>query len=399
MGEGVLKFVSLFCGCGGFDLGFVQAGFKCCGAFDIDPVAVEVHRKNLASPAQLCDLSNGELSVNSFKNIDVLVAGPPCQGFSTVGKRTLDDPRNHLLVRAGEIALIMKPLVFVVENVTGVISGKHKQYWDSLEQMMRMGGYKTKDLCCNAEKIGLAQTRKRRVLIAWRVNKDMNIELPETGEGMTLRRALEGLNEGMPDHDTRELPPDSRHAMIARKIKPGQKLCNVRGGSAAVHTWDIPEVFGKTTKDERAVLEALLKLRRRIRVREFGDADPVSARALVSELGGPVKDLLQSLEIKGYVRHVGEKYDLTNTFNGTFRRLQWDKPSPTVHTQFGNPRYFLHPEENRGLTVREAARIQGFPDSFVFLGNEQDQYRLVGNAVPPPMAYYLAAIVRDIILK
>lgn len=393
-----LKFVSLFCGCGGFDLGFVQAGFKCCGAFDIDPFAVEVHRNNLASPAQLCDLSNGELSVNSFKNIDVLVAGPPCQGFSTVGKRSLDDPRNHLLVRAGEIALIMKPLVFVVENVTGVVSGKHKKYWDYLKKMMQMGEYKTKDLCCDAEKIGLAQTRKRRILIAWRINKDKNIELPETVEGMTLHRVIEGLKEGMPDHNKIELPSDSRLALIAKRIKPGQKLCNVRGGATAVHTWDIPEVFGKTTKAEKTVLEILLKLRRRLRVRDFGDADPVSARALVSELGGPVKKLLQSLENKGYVRRLGGKYDLVNTFNGTFRRLQWDKSSPTVHTQFGNPRYFLHPEENRGLTVREAARIQGFPDSFIFQGHDADKYRLVGNAVPPPMGYCLANIIKNTIL-
>jgi DNA (cytosine-5)-methyltransferase 1 len=399
MGEDALRFVSLFCGCGGFDLGFIQAGFECYGAFDVDPVAVEVHQKNLKSPAKLCDLSNGELSIDSIKNIDVLLAGPPCQGFSTVGKRNLDDPRNHLLVKAGQIALMAKPLVFVIENVTGVVSGKHKKYWDSLGRMMRSGGYRTKDFCCNAEKIGLAQTRKRRVLVAWRINKDINFELPEAGESVTLRRALDGLNEGASDHDTRELPPDSRLAMTAGRIKPGQKLCNVRGGPAAVHTWDIPEVFGKTTKAERTVLETLLKLRRRLRVRDFGDADPVSARALVSEFGGPVKDLLQSLENKGYVRRVGNKYDLINTFNGTFRRLHWDRPSPTVHTQFGNPRYFLHPEGNRGLTVREAARIQGFPDSFVFLGNEQDQYRLVGNAVPPPMAYYLATIVRNIILK
>lgn len=394
-----MKFVSLFCGCGGFDLGFIQAGFECYGAFDIDSVAVEVHQKNLKSPAKLCDLSNGELSIDSIKNIDVLLAGPPCQGFSTIGKRNLDDPRNHLLVKAGQIALTAKPLVFVIENVTGVVSGEHKKYWDSLGQMMRMGGYKTKDLCCNAEKIGLAQTRKRKVLVAWRINKDVNIELPEATESTTLRSVLEGLNEDAPDHDMKELPFDSRAALIAKRIKPGQKLCNVRGGPAAVHTWDIPEVFGKTTKAERRVLEALLKLRRRLRVRDFGDADPVAARDIVSELGSPVKELLQSLRDKGYVRSVGNKYDLTNTFNGTFRRLQWDKPSPTVHTYFGNPRYFLHPEENRGLTIREAARIQGFPDSFVFLGDEHDQYRLVGNAVPPPMAYCLATIIKDIILK
>ena len=76
-----------------------------------------------------------------------------------------------------------------------------------------------------------------------------------------------------------------------------------------------------------------------------------------------------------------------------------DGLSPTVHTRFGNPRYFLHPEENRGLTVREAARIQGFPDSFVFLGNENEQYRMVGNAVPPQLGRFIASFIRDNILR
>jgi DNA (cytosine-5)-methyltransferase 1 len=113
----------------------------------------------------------------------------------------------------------------------------------------------------------------------------------------------------------------------------------------------------------------------------------------------PVTAALKGLIRKGYVRKKGALWDLANTFNGTFRRLEWNKPSHTVDTYFGNPRYFLHPSENRGFTVREAARIQGFPDSFIFFGCEASQYRQVGNAVPPPIARALAATVRRAILK
>ena len=88
---------------------------------------------------------------------------------------------------------------------------------------------------------------------------------------------------------------------------------------------------------------------------------------------------------KGYIRRTGDAYDLAGTFNGKFRRLSWNEPSCTVDTRFGAPRYFLHPDKERGFTVREAARIQGFDDQYVFIGEKNAQYRLIGNAVPPPL--------------
>src|SRR5207302_303230 len=126
--------------------------------------------------------------------------------------------------------------------------------------------------------------------------------------------------------------------------------------------------------------------------------DPVSERHLRTELGYSVSSLLKRLIDKGYVRRVGRRYDLSHTFNGKFRRLSLDLPSLTVDTRFGNPRYFLHPTQQRGFTVREAARIQGFPDSFVFSGSESSQFRLIGNAVPPPLARGLASFVIEAFL-
>ncbi len=98
------------------------------------------------------------------------------------------------------------------------------------------------------------------------------------------------------------------------------------------------------------------------------------------------------------MREIGDTHDLTGAFNGKYRRLSWDKPSNTVDTRFGSPTYFLHPEEQRGFTVREAARIQGFPDSFIFSGTEKEQYQMVGNAVPPPMAKKIALQIRKLLL-
>lgn len=342
------------------------------------------------------DLSSGTVPIPERTNIDVLLAGPPCQGFSTAGKRDFHDPRNNLLLVAGVIALKLMPRVFVAENVAAVISGPHRHYWDSLKGMLLQRGYKIEDLLCHGDRMGIPQIRRRRILLAWRTERENDITLPITNGGV-LGDALTNIGVAG-NHSLRFLASDSDSAIIANRIKPGQKLSNVRGGPTAVHTWDIPEVFGHTNAMERSFLETLMRARRRYRLRKNGDADPVSLETLEKEFRKPVKQVISRLMKIGYVRQINDSYDLTHAFNGKYRRLRSDKPSLTVDTRFGNPRYFLHPVENRGFTVRESARIQGFPDCFTFDGPDIIQYRLVGNAVPPPLAECLAHFTRNALL-
>lgn len=384
-------FVSLFSGCGGFDLGFIKAGFKCIGAFDINKLAIDVHKKNLGSDVFEHDLSTGTIPKLSHSKIDVVIAGPPCQGFSTAGKRRLNDPRNELLLISGAIAVKIKPKVFILENVTGVTAGSHKYYWDTLKQQLSLNGYQVAEVRCNTNTFGVPQSRNRMLMIAWNNNIQLDISLPQV-EGGTLKEAISGITD-LPNHEVRYLCPNSDIAKIAKRIKSDQKLCDVRGGVRSVHTWQIPEVFGVTTKDEIEMLEFIQRIRRRERVRSNGDADPVSFEKLNGVFGTSTDLLINSLISKKYLKRTDSKYDLAHGFNGKYRRLSWEKPSLTVDTRFGDPRYFLHPSEDRGFTVREAARIQGFPDDFLFLGQEKDQYRLVGNAVPPPLAYCVASYV------
>lgn len=390
------NFLSLFCGCGGFDLGFINLGFKCIGAYDIDPIATNVHKLNINSPAFIYDLSS-EILPHPARNVDVIIAGPPCQGFSTAGKRKLDDPRNELLITAAKIAIKVKPKVFLIENVSGVKAGEHSKYWESLQLLLRNSGYRTTELKCDVSKMGIAQSRTRMLLIAWRNGKDPQITIPSK-KSVVLRDVLTNI-DNIINHDVKLLCNNSNTALIAKHIRAGQKLCNVRGGGNSVHTWDIPSVFGATTKKERTLLESMMYLRRRYRTREYGDADPISLSILTKHFGRSVKTLLTSLKKKNYIRNIDGKYDLTNTFNGKYRRLSWDKPSYTVDTRFGDPKYFLHPSCDRGFTVREAARIQGFPDNFTFSGLERDQYRMIGNAVPPPLAMFLAGFIKESLLS
>jgi DNA (cytosine-5)-methyltransferase 1 len=389
-------FASLFSGCGGFDIGFIDAGYRCVGAFDIDPLAVAVHKKNLNGLAQVCDLSESNTAAHHLENVDVLLAGSPCQGFSTAGKRDPADPRNRLLVVAGEIAAAVKPRCFIAENVCGVTAGAQRAYWERLRKILTDSGYKTFDLKLDASCLGLPQTRRRIVMIAF----ESGIEGPFSLAGQPCRSLVDILSglDGLPNHIPKALTDRPHLLEIASRIGPGQKLCNVRGGDRSVRTWQIPAVYGSTNVREREILEVTATLRRRNRVRKFGDADPVSVRSLSKHIGSATAVDVEKLIAKGYMRRIGATVDLVHTFNGKCRRLSWSGLAPTVDTRFGDPWYFLHPTDDRGLTVREAARIQGFPDSFIFDGPMRAQYRMVGNAVPPPLATALARVIADRIL-
>lgn len=393
-----LRFASLFSGCGGLDYGFIKAGFRCVAAFDNDKDAVASYKRNIGDHIHQYDLSSVDRAIiDRVAGVDVLIAGPPCQGFSTAGKNLLNDARNSLLLMVAEVAAITRPKAVVIENVRGLLGSKYAAYWAALITRLESSGYRVSYRLIEATDYGVAQSRRRVIVVGIRASEPLDLDFPNRAK-RTLRDVLMNLDD-VPQHDVREITPGSDLHRIAKRIKPGQKLSNVRGGRHSVHTWQIPDVFGATTEREKLLLETLLIARRRNRRREDGDADPVAVKHLEETLGFPVISLLKDLQKKGYVRKVGKYFDLTNAFNGKFRRLEWDKPAPTVDTRFGQPRYFLHPDKNRGFTVRESARIQGFPDSFCFEGPAQVAYRLIGNAVPPPMAESIAMHIREALCR
>lgn len=388
------KYISLFSGCGGMDLGFVQAGFEPVAAYDHWGAAVENYVSNIGAHAETWDLSNAHLP-SSARKCDVVIAGSPCQGFSTAGKRKVDDPRNRLLDAAIKTSIGLSPKVIVLENVLGLLSGEHRAYWNDACRKLEGAGYKTSTQVVDARDCGIPQSRRRVIVLAWRTKSN-----PRPIEADIKRVSLDSLLNNIRENENHNpilIKQDSDDFRIALKIAEGQKLCDVRGGPNAVHTWDIPEVFGRTTVRERELLIAVMQIRRRVRVRDFGDADPVSMNALVDALGGSVLKDVDSLVRKGYLKMSEDKVDLRHGFNGKYRRLKSSGESFTVDTKFGDFRYFLHPSQHRGFTVREAASIQGFPDSYVFRGSVKDQYKMIGNAVPPPMGRAVAKVVRSLL--
>lgn len=385
---------SLFSGCGGLDLGFAFEGIETVAAYDRCIDSVRTHGANHRPVARRCDFVD---AIPTLPDVDVLIAGPPCQGFSTNGRREIGDRRNRLLEVVDAACERSRPRVVIVENVPAALSGGHAIHWSRLEARLASMGYNVRRLHVEAEEHGVAQHRRRLMLIAWQGSDAIRIELARAPR-LTLREALARLGDAS-DHSARPLSADSIAGRIARHIGRGQKLSNVRLGERNVSTWEIAEVFGETSHLERELLVAITRLRRRDRTRRFGDGDPVTLERLEGELRIDAIGLVAGLVERGHLRWVAGGLDHRHTYNGKYRRLDLASVSPTVDTRFSDPRLFLHPEEDRGMTIREAMRIQGFPDWFTMSGSQRSKSAMVGNAVPPPLASAVATFVRDALLK
>jgi DNA (cytosine-5)-methyltransferase 1 len=384
--------LSLFSGCGGFDAGFARSGFDILAAFDKSDVAVETYNSNLKPVSKVADLRKPLPEVGQP---DVLIAGPPCQGFSTIGSQRLDDERNDLLSVATAAVLQYRPSIFVLENVPGLASSRHRQRLDAMVAALQFAGYFVECCVLKCEEHGLPQRRRRLFLVARSGGRPFKFAL-RNNDPVTVGQALAQIAEPQ-NHHAKELAAGTAPRLISERIKPGQKLSDVRSSNSTVHSWQIPEVYGPTSDIERQFLEAVLKLRRTSRQRSTGDGDPVSIDRITGLLGMAVPTVAQVLVDKGYLRDMGGSYEMKRTFNGSFRRLDYHFPSPTVDTHFGEPRLFLHPVEHRGMSPVEAAVLQGFSQSYRWPSSRQAKYRLIGNAVPPIISSKIAEMVRGIL--
>ncbi|ASM72924.1 MULTISPECIES: DNA cytosine methyltransferase [Roseobacteraceae] len=389
-----LQVVSLFSGCGGLDYGFARTGFNIRAAFDNDAHAVSCYNLNHSSIAKQQVIDNAWMLETPA---DVIVAGPPCQGFSTGGGYKENDPRNSLLLATCELVVESKAKLAVIENVAALTNKRNQDYLQQAIQTLTEGGYSCSVQVYCAADFGVAQRRKRTVIFARFGKAPFRCPTPRRSHAPTVESAFHNMSSSIQAHNPKFPANGSKHEVIAKRIGIGQKLCNVRGGEASVPTWDIPEWFGHASKHEKKILTTIRSLRRRNRKRNFGDADPVSFLEISAEIPEITQNQLALLIDRGYMRKYNSLYDLRDTFNGKYRRLDPDDVSPTVDTRFGDIQLFLHPSENRGLTVREAARLQGFPDDFIFPEREKEAFRLIGNAVPPPMSIQIAKACRELL--
>lgn len=426
-----LNIVSLFAGCGGLDLGFHELGAKLVYACDSDISATKCFNYNLGNSAILRDVTSEAFDddLKNLSNIDVVLGGFPCQGFSKSGPKKKDDPRNVLYKSMVKAVKILKPKVFIAENVDGIAQNFKGKYIDDITGDFEKIGYKVEYRILNAVNFGIPQFRRRIIFVGilnsissnnfkwpeysheggarngefktrWDINNQINLfnqDRKQLAPPITIGEAIGDLtikDEHFSDHTFIEL--SDKQEKIISKINEGQKLCNVRFSETSVFTWEIPEVFGKISKREKGILEIIAKNRRKKRFGDIPNGNPLSI-AVVNQLAREdyqIKEF-EDLVYKNYLKQKGDKYDLKGAMfcSGLYKRPQWNAPAPTIITVFHSPRYFVHPKENRPFTIRECARLQSFPDSFCFLESgisKKDAYRLIGNAVPPLLGRRIA---------
>lgn len=335
----------LFSGVGGLSQGFISAGFEIAFAIEFDKEIADAYAKNHPG-TEMINENICTIDVESVKerhpHIDLIMGGPPCQGFSQKGKRmSINDPRNFLFQQFVRFVESFKPKYFVLENVPNIITTSNGYFKDQIIESFSKLGYTVNCGVLSASEFGIPQDRHRAVFIG--VLGENGIELPKSPhKRITIEEAIYDL----PFIGSGEGEEISQYDKKATSDYQKQ----LRNGSKVLYNH-------VATKHSDLALERL------------------------------------SLIPKGAGREVlPAEHRTKSIYSGTWCRLLEDGIAPTITTRFDTPSSgrFTHPVLNRCLTVREAARVQSFPDSFRFYGNKTSQMKQVGNAVPPLLAYAIA---------
>lgn len=342
------RILDLFCGAGGFSYGMHKnPHFKTVVALDFNAEAAYTFQQNMQAATVITgDIKDQEirdkiLKLSIEKNVNMIIGGPPCQGFAMKGKKLgLDDERNFLFKEYLKIVEELKPEVFVIENVRRILTTANGWFKNEIVNYIRNLGYKINYGVLNALSFGVPQSRERAIFIC---SKTRNINLPsEIQRAVTVREAISDLaylESGEGSFESKYITePSSEYQKMMRK--------------------DCNSLFNHQASNHSQV--ALYKL---------SLIPPEKGQECLPE------------ELRG-----------KQIYHTTWCRLIWDTFSPTIDTRFDTPSNGTnsHPELNRAITPREAARIQSFDDSFIFYGNKCSVCKQIGNAVPPLLAKAIA---------
>ena len=400
---GKLTFVELFGVPGGMSLGFKLAGMKSVGALDIFEPGIETYRKNFPEVREenvVCaDASSSNIvekfqKVTSLKkgDIDIMIGGPPCQGFSTMGRikmaslvksgqrngnvdaRFINDERNHLYKSFIRFVDKFKPKAIVMENVLGMVSYKNGSVVKQIKDDFKEIGYPNVDSrVLNALDYGVPQSRKRIFFVATTTNKPITwpeeTHFPKNGIDRTLIspnfKYQTTVWDAIGDLPLLKLPEKNSKTLNSEKKYRTDPSCE----------------YQKWLRDGRKqVQNNVTRWHREKDIEVFKNMSP----------GGRWCDLSDADRKK-----IGYSDD---SFEDKWKRLPINSHSWTVTSHLHKDGYmFIHPKQNRTISVREAARLQSFPDSFVFYGSRSAQFKQIGNAVPPLLSMAVANHVKKLI--
>jgi DNA (cytosine-5)-methyltransferase 1 len=335
--------IDLFCGAGGLSLGLSQAGFCVAAAVDSDPIATQTYAASLGShvaTAEIEEISASDLLSKaglSRGECTLLAGGPPCQGFSLQRRGARDDPRNALVLQFVRMVEEVRPRFFLMENVGGLLTKHGTPFLRELSLRASRLGYLIHTAVLDAADFGVPQVRRRAFLIG----------------------------EHAPDFMSRFKFPGATTARVPRTVRDAIGDLPSPPDDGTSHP--------KVPNHYREIRLAAINVERIRHVPQGGGRD----------------HLPEHLQLACHVNNPRHRH------KDVYGRLAWDEPSVTLTARFDSftRGRFAHPSEDRSLTIREGARIQTFPDSFIFAGNREDGARQVGNAVPPLLARSLGEAI------
>ena len=338
--------ISLFAGAGGCSLGFSKYGMNILGAYDIWEEAIHTYNENFeGNKAHKTDLANCDFeqirqTLGLKKGeLDLIIGGPPCQGFTTLGKRGEDDPRNRLLLNYAKALETFYPRWFMMENVEGMLTtAKGDFVIEAVERMIALG-YSVCMKKVYMHEYGIPQRRKRVIIIGNREGKDFQFPKAQVvASGFRYKNGVHSLSEAISDIEEIDIP-EINHI---RKFEEGIKMLRIKALTEGATMKDLPKELQHDSYAKRAL-------------RRVCDGTPTEKR------GGAPSGL---------------------------KRLIYSEPCLTITGSCTGE--FVHPKADRMLTIRECARIQTFPDEFTFYGTDAQQEQQIGNAIPPLFANLMA---------
>jgi len=340
--------LDLFCGCGGISKGFELAGFSIIGGIDFNEDATKSFKLNFPEATVKCrditEISNEEVKT-LYDGVDVIVGGPPCQGFSSANRwqKEIEDPRNKLFFQYLRFVEVLRPKVILIENVRGLLIRDNGYAKNCIEKLLTSMGYVVANSILDSSNYGVPQIRKRAFFVAFR--KDIKIEafnfsaIPHLPK-VTVEDAI-GELYALENGDTTHIPTKPANE-YTEYLRSGIDILND-------HTLTYP-------------------------------AEIVQRRISFVPQGGNWQNVPNELWPS----------QRSNRHSSAYKRLAPNEPSCTIDTGNAHSNYF-HPLFNRIPSIRESARLQSFPDSFAFYGSRGSRYKQVGNAVPPLLAKAVAS--------
>ncbi len=423
-----LKFIDLFSGIGGFRIPIQKLNGECVGHSEIDKNALEIYNKNFdnKNSSNLGDIRN----LNELSKSDLIVGGVPCQAWSVAGKKQgFDDPRGKLWEDTIRVVDINKPKFFIFENVKGLKDPRNSLALELMLENFRAAGYKVYNKVLNSYDYGLPQNRDRLFIVGIRNDIKMRFEFPyPMNSSKTLIEIFDNIKYNEKHlHKEKFLPRDLFGERVPASRNRFQRkdelndffiFCDTRDGHTTIHSWDII----KTTNLEKRICLAVLKNRRKKRFGKW-DGNPLSFEDIKSFFkDANIKNINTLIEKNIIRKEENGKYEFTNTknsagLNGVYRVFLPQSDIFSTITATENRDFIatktieaknaeqykkdfikeIYSKKNyRMITGREAARLQGFPDTYIIHENDKISKKQFGNAVPTNIVYFLAKSIINI---